>query len=153
MDMEISRPVAEIASATWWVRWRPRLATFKRVSATARRASVDCRAISAWKTITTSPLMAVKVTQFFFFEFIYNFSRPPIRSYHHPKCLTKWKKETWLKLNKRQFRSSVKMCQQEEENKKKLRVKVEIFKFWESQWRHLMWPREGHTARRKSIKL
>lgn len=91
MDMETSRPAAGTASATWWAHWRPRLATSKRVNATASRASAHSPAISAWKTITISPLTAVKVKNIFYFY---------IRA--HPVCLLlrRFLCLSWLKLNK-----------------------------------------------------
>lgn len=91
MDMETSRPAAGTANATWWAHWRPRLATSKRVNATASRASAHSPAISAWKTITISPLTAVKVKLFFYFYI----RAHPVHLLRRFLCLS------WLKLNKK----------------------------------------------------
>jgi uncharacterized membrane protein len=93
---------------------------------------VDCRAISAWKTITTSPLMAVKVTQFFFLSLFIIFH------VHHPSGPTttqNFTKERNLIETKQTAVSFERenVSTRRRKQKKKLRVKVKIFKFWESQ--------------------
>lgn len=76
MDMEIFTLAVVTANAIWWVRWRRRLATAKRVNANANRALEDSHAINVWNTTMISPSTVVKVRcNLFFFQHNSSFVR------------------------------------------------------------------------------
>lgn len=147
--METSRPAAGTASATWWAHWRPRLATSKRVNATASRASAHSPAISAWKTITISPLTAVKVTFSYFYFYIRAHPVRLLLRRFGVFVLIETKQKTGEKRNnkfpfERENVSTHKKMACQKVNQKW------IFG-WESCRRHLMWPRTPPQKKKKKV--